>query len=314
MLFQFRLDIIAALPQGYTWAFFIIALLSSLGYAIQGTLLAQYARLFDPFLVTSCRNLAFIFTLSPLLLLAPPGSLQSLAPHFPLLLLAAFFGALGVTFIYASQRAFPVGVVSGFQQMLQVWMLIFGYLFLQERIGILPAVAISIIMGGVLFLALQKSSLPHLNQVKPFHLFLVFLFPLLQALGFFLIAIIGRETNLLAAGYAWEFLIGVFAFAIFLIRKFLNKSPILSPKQKFRIKDAFWIAVIGTGTLFGTGGTMILYGLASPGVSQTVISALQIVIICLLAIWLYGEYLKKKQWLAMTVIVIGLILLKLATG
>ncbi len=305
------MDIAAILPQGYTWVFLLIAVIAGCGYAVQGTLVASYGRRFDPLLVTSCRNLSFIVTLSPLLLFAPVGSLQSLLPFVGYLLLAGLFGGLAVTLIFVSQRTFPVGIVSGFQQMTQIWLLLLSYFVFEERIGLPASYAIVLILCAVIFLAIRRSSMPHLKEVNLLALFYVFLFPFFLGTAFLLVAWVGRQSNLLAAGYAWEVSIGVFAFAIFWIRKLLIKNNASKKEQKLTAKDVFWIGLYSSGTLLGTGGSMLLYGIASPGVGQTAISSIQMISMSLLAILLYKERLKLGQWLAIFVILAGLGILKI---
>lgn len=234
-----------------------------------------------------------------------------LIPLAPYVILFGLSGALAVVLIYTSQRTFPVGVVNGFQQMSQVWLLILSYFFFQERIGVFAALAVMVVLAGVVVLAMQRSNMAHLKQANPISYIYVFLFPFFMGLGFFLVAFVGKQSSFLAAGYAWEVSIGIIALIVFFVRKFLIKSPTSKSERPFRIKDAFWIAVFSSATLLGTGGSMILYGIASPGVSQTAISSIQMISMCLLSMLLYREHLRLGQWLAIFVIIIGLGMLKI---
>lgn len=308
------LDLLALLPKGYTPVYFLIALIAGWGYAVQGLLVANYGRRFDPFLITACRGLSFAITLSPLLLLAAPGSFEKTIPFLGTLIFAGFLGAIAVALIFTAQRFFPVGVVASFQQMAQLWLLLFGFLFLGDAIGLSSLLAILVILVGLVALALHKSDALHLKSISPVCYGYVFLFPFLLGTGYFLLAKVSRQADPLVAAYIWEISIGVIGLLIFLMHKYFIQHENKKNTHKFTFRDAFFIGIFASGTLLGTGGVVILYALGNAGIGQTAVASLQMLIMAVIGAAFFGERLKTGQWLAIAVIIAGLVGLKLATG
>ena len=81
--------------------FYFFAIISMLGYALQNTLLVRYARSMDGFSLSFYRNISFVITLLPLLILSPPEATISVLAEWRTLLLAGLGGALALILRFA---------------------------------------------------------------------------------------------------------------------------------------------------------------------------------------------------------------------
>ena len=292
--------------------FFLLAALAGFGYSFQSTMLAHFGRRIDPFLVTVCRNLSFIITLSPLLLLAPAASIMQALSLWPFLLLAGLLGTLGFFCTLMAQRFFPVGIVTSAGQMLQIWLLLWAMLLFGESVSIASWAAIILIIAGVVFMMLQKNHMPHLDSRVLVGLVFALLYPLALSLSIMSMLYVAKHSHPLAAAYFWEVAIGLFALLIFLGRKHWCHTRFL-PTHRIAVswREALLIALITSTTLLGSGLGPMLMTAANPGVVEAVMMPMGVITSVLLAWAVFRERLLLAQWLAIGVVVGGVMLLKL---
>ncbi len=307
------MDIIALLPPGYSVTFFVLAGIAAFGYAFQDSLMAHFGRKIDPYLVGAIRNLSFIITLVPLLFLAAPDSIVATLMHYKLLLISGASGAVGFACMLMAQRYFPIGIVATFDQTIQIWLLIWSALFFREIVPVLSYGAIALIIFGVVLLAMQNTHMPHLDSRRIIGFGYMLAFPFLISVTVFCMVIVARDTDPFAAAYFWEVFIGFFAAAIFLLRKYVwRKSLSQNHHSHVSAKDIGWISLISSGTLLGSGIMPVLMVIGSPGVAASIMAPLGVVSATLLSSFILHEHLKIGHWLAMLVVLCGVVLLKLS--
>ena len=93
--------------------FFIVALIATIAYAIQGTLMASYYRSMDQLSAVAYRGLSLGLSMLPLLLFVPSvdfGNVPSVAGS---ILIASVCAALGNLYIARAYCDLPVGIASG---------------------------------------------------------------------------------------------------------------------------------------------------------------------------------------------------------
>ena len=92
--------------------FYLLAIGSMLGYAVQGVLLVRYARQMDGLSFAFYRNISFCITLLPLCIGSTLGDVVVVFDHWHLLAASALMGGFSIAISSAAYRSLSVGVVT----------------------------------------------------------------------------------------------------------------------------------------------------------------------------------------------------------
>lgn len=288
--------------------FYLFALGSMLGYALQNVLLAHHARKIDGLSLAFYRNISFVVTLSPLLLGASGAEICGVLAHWRLLLLSGLSGGIYLGLFYTAFRYLPVGVVGAVSRaIMTVLLCIVGWLFFAERLSPPVPSLILLTLVGTLALGLQRNYHPHLRNHVTLGLAIAACSALFLAYTNYAPIVLSRTANPLVSGYFWELSIGLGAGILLVLRfLFFHRGPAhVNGRTFLHITLAAWPTLIGTG----------LYTLATrsgPVAIVTAIGSAQLVIVSLLGWRLYREHLRPAQWLAIIVVLAGVVGLKFA--
>lgn len=288
--------------------FFFWAFASMFGYAIQDILLVKYARKIDALSLAIYRNTSFIITLLPLLFFTSFEHIKAAASFYDQILLSGISGACAVWLGFQTYRYLPVGIFSGLgKSIIVITLTAFGYFFFDETISLKTFALICFILGSTLYLGIQKNHMPHLKKKTVLGFLYGTLSSFVAAISIFLMIKTSRELNPYVAGYFWETTIGIIALLFGITRSILTKRKI----QKVKPQTFFKITLAASPTLVGTGSLAIAATLGPVGIVST-ISVASIIVVTLLAHYLYNEKLTKKQWTGIAMVTLGIVVLKLS--
>ncbi|MCF7917994.1 DMT family transporter [Candidatus Gracilibacteria bacterium] len=287
--------------------FFFWALASMIGYAVQGTLLVHYARKIDPLSVSIYRTLSFSITLLPLLFFATKTEIFGILNFWPQILAASFCGAVATWMYFESLKFLPVGIQSAITGSIRTLLVLGAGIFLfQEFLSVWEWVFIALVVGSATYLSVRKNHFPHLDIRSGIGLFLCLATGII-GVGFTLfLTSVARDLSPFVAGYFWETLIGFLSLGMGLLRWMIFKKPI----QKISLPTFGRIALVSWPTIIGTGGFAIAVTLGPVGIVSA-IGTSSILMMTLLAHFLYQEKMTHVQWIALIVVAIGIAGLKM---
>jgi len=287
--------------------FFLLALISMLGYSLQGTLLARYARKMDGLSLAVWRNLSLIVSMLPLLFFVSKSEWALLPNFWGEFLLAGISGALSLMLVFASLKFLPVGISEAFRRGgVVISLLLLGLVFFHEKINFLQGIFVAVILGSGFYLSLQKHHLANLDQRTMRGIFFGIVSAILAAISIFLMSKAARELNPFISGYIWEITIGLCALIIVLLRDWCSKFKF----QKISLGEFGRIALVSSPTLIGTGGSALAVTMGPIGILHT-IGAAGIFTTLILSHFLYGEKIRLSQWIIIAIMAGGIIGLKL---
>ncbi len=230
-----------------------------------------------------------------------------------MILLSGACGVIAFSSQLFAQRFFAVGVVATFSQMAQLWLLLWSVIFFDEFIPALAYLAIATVIGGVVFLMLQRTHLPHLDARANLGFVYVFLSPFFMSLMLLFMVMVARQTHPFATAYFWEVSIGFIALAVYLLRITVFQSKLdRRYRSTISLKEAGFVILITSTTLLGSGISPVLMTIGSPGVVQAIMQPLGVVIAVLLSRVIFQESLTHKQWGAIGIVLLGVVFLKLS--
>ncbi len=286
--------------------FYLFAIGSMLGYALQTALLVHYARKIDGLTLAFYRGVGFILTLSPLLLGATHADVAGVLSHWQLLIVAGLAGGLYLTLIFTSYRYLPAGVSNTFGKAgFTVVITAVGWLFLNEALSAAQLACIAVILAGTIVLGFQKHEFVHLDARKAHGILLTLLCSIPQAVTIYGITVLSRTASPLVSGYVWELSIAVGAGILLILRRLIIGTNI----DRMTWKTFTTITLCGIPTLVGTG----LFCLAAPLGPVAILNAIgsaALVMVMLLSWLLYGERMKRGQWLSISLVLTGVIALR----
>lgn len=278
-----------------------------LGYALQNALLVRYARKIDGLSLAFYRNISYVITLLPLLLLSSKESIVGVLTEWPILLIAGITGALSLVFRFVSYRFVPLGVSHSITKVITAAILtLLGWVIFKEHLSQQTLLIIGILLALILWLGLQKNPMPHLDDRAALGIALAALASAPLACTIFLFLWLSKTIDPYASAYFWE--VSIAGGTVLLL---LGKQVVTGVSLE-RISSGTFLKIVGASSpvLFGTGASAlaILYG---PVGVLSAIQSVSLVIGSLLAWWWYGENLKRNQWLAIAAIVVCSALLKM---
>jgi len=280
--------------------FYLLAILSMIGYGVQTSLLAHLSRKMDALDMTLYRNFSFIVTLSPLLLFVNGAEIAQVFQYWPQLLIMGVMAVLALWGVFISFRYLPIGIVFALRSgMVAIFVALMGYLFLAEMLSIWAIGLIILAIIATVFLAVQKNHMPHLNEKALIGILSLLLTAIPASVTVFMAGWLSRQVHPFVAGYFWEAAIALMALLAVMLRCVFTQRKVkwLGWKEAGKIALAAWPTLIGTGafTLAASQGPIAI--VSAIGLASTVVATL-------MAHYLFHEKLNTKQWLGMIVVLL----------
>ncbi len=284
--------------------FWFLAVASILGYVVQNTLMAHHVRKMDPLSAGMYRSLTLIVTMLPLLFFTNPDKIVGIIDFWWIILLAGLGGALAQWLGFLSMQILPMGIHTAMGTGLgTIFSFILGFLFFGETVTSIQVLFVVIILLGASLFALYKAKMPHLDASKwALGIFYRVMCSLIVSFAFIAVVKVSREHDPFVAGYVWEVLIGICSFILLLGRQVLNSQKI----EKISKHTFFKIMLVCSPTLIGTGG-FVMASLLGPVGIISAIGACGVVISALLSWAMYNEKLSRVHWLAIFIVVSGVV-------
>jgi len=292
--------------------FFILALLATLGYALQGVLMAGYYRSMDRLSAVTYRGLSLGISMLPLLLFVPAGTFGQWPALLPLILSAAVLAALGNWCNATVISHLPVGIANALcMGAVSLTVTSLGYLVLDERLLPRQLLFVALILMGVLLLGLSRSRPLVAGALPPARLGvgLLFsgLFGLLLGSAFMLVAQASREAHPFLVAYSWEFGIGLCALLMTGLRRALGGAAL----QALPLRQFARLLLCASPTAIGTGLYALAMTLGPVAIAAAVVSSMM-VFSTLFGYLLYGERPSRRQGALILFICVAVVGLKLA--
>ena len=288
------------------WLLFLL-LISASGYALQDVLMAHFVRKLKPLISATILSLSLILTTSPLLFFVGDGGFSAFQEieFWQLILLSAGIATIYQLLFFQALRLIPVGVVGAFfSGFLVIFSVLFGILFLDEKITGLVLLGIFFILIGVILAIDFRNFKPQKNSTNNYPLGILMMISgaALLTFGIALLKKLSLNYDPFLIGWLWESLIGIFTGIIFLGYFFHGKITV-----EIKWQDIRNIALASSPILIGTGTMM--YALQQ-GIGIGIINSVgasSVIMTSLLAFLFYGEKLNKWQWLGVFVTMGGII-------
>jgi uncharacterized membrane protein len=288
------------------WLLFLL-LISTVGFALQGVLMAHFVRKLKPLISATIRSLSLILTMSPLLFFVGDGGFSAFQEtrFWQLVLLSVGIMTIAQLLFFQALRLIPIGVASiFFRGFLVIFSILFGIIFFDEKITGPIFLGIIFILIGVVLAIDFNSFKPKKNSTTNYPLGILMMISeaALLAFGIVLLKELSLNYDPFLIGWLFEALIGIFTGIIFLGYFFRGKIT-----EKIQWKDIRNITLSASPTLVGNG--IMMYALQQ-GVGIGMLNSIEassVIIISLLAFFLYGEKLNKWQWLGAFITTAGIV-------
>lgn len=287
--------------------FFTFALLSSLGYVLQGVLLVRFARSMDALSLVFYRNISFVVTLLPLLLTWKSGQAAMLLAHAGHFALAGVLGALHLFCAYEGMRSLSAGSNNALTSASTTVAIVVGSMFLGQHLTLTSQILIFALAASAVVLGFGHQHFDHLDGRVARGLSLSLLAGIPGAGTKMLLARITNDVTPLVAGYVWEVSIGL-ASAVLIGCIFLCRREHV---QRVSIKTALGIALASSPTLLGTGAFALAITMGPLSLVQAIGSGTSLVLMGVLPAIFYHEHLKLRQWIPILCIALLIVILRL---
>ena len=286
--------------------FYLLAVSSMLGYALQNALLVRYARRIDGLSLAFYRNISFLVTLLPLLFLSSPQEIAAVLSHWKVLLLSGIAGGVYLAIVFESYRFIPIGIGHTIKRAtINALMVPSGLLLYGELPPPAGFLLIAIIVLSCIWLSVQRVDTPHISQKLLLGISLSILASFPVVITNIILADMSRTVDPLASSYFWEAAIGIATTVIILLRWVLLRRGL----TRIDSHTVLGITAAASPTLIGTG----CYALALSMEPIAIVSAIGSgsLIITGICGWLwYHEKLSRSQWAAMVLILVAIVWLK----
>jgi drug/metabolite transporter (DMT)-like permease len=291
--------------NGDSELYLLLAVGSMLAHALQSTLMARYYREYHPLRVSVVRGFTLGITMLPLVFFAAPGSAARLGMEPELLAGAALSAALGNWAAGKSFYYLPVGIALGGQMGFMVLASVsIGVLLWGETLSLQQGFGIALILAGNL-IALFRDSI-HLERRTLTGLFYCLLMGLCLAVAFSFVTALSRRVDPLLSAYAWELAIGVVG-AMIMFGMGVAGRDVGAPLP---LKVWWKILIAAAPTAIGTGCYALAVTMGPMSLVTAVLSTMAVAG-AFLGRFVYGERLVPRQWLALGVIVVAVVLIRL---
>jgi len=274
--------------------FFLVALISTLGYSLQSSLMTSYYRRIDRLSAVAFRGLSLGITMLPLLLFVSRRDFARLGDYIGPLAAASLIAVAANWCMANAYSHLPLGIASALTMSFTALMtVVVGYFAFSEAMSLLQLFFIALILAGVLFLGASRSKgrVPAEYNVR-LGILNSLAFGLLIGVAFALIGSVSRKLDPFLAGYCWELTIGLMAGLTAAFRGLLGRTFL----HRLSLRDALMLTLYCAPTAVGTSFFALATTMGPIGIVSAIMS---LILVCntLLAIPLYKEKLSATQWL-----------------
>jgi drug/metabolite transporter (DMT)-like permease len=290
--------------------FFFLAILATIGYALQSTLMAPVYRNLETLSASAYRGISLGISMLPLLLFASPGSINRAPGFVDYFIGAALFAALGNWCAANSFRYFPIGIAYALgSSAVVIFVAILDICFLKQNITSTALICTGIIIGSNILLAFQKNNNQIILKDNALAGFLYTLtYGLLLSLSIIFMSELSRKLDPFLASYFWELLIGLFSIGIGILRLAISGQPLIDiPAGEFSS-----ILLRCSPTIIGTSCFAVAVTMGPVTIASAIGSGA--IMACILFAYLfYREKISWRQGILMTVIVGAIVTLKVTS-
>ena len=288
--------------------FVYIALISSFWTALQNTLMAKYARMWDSLSASFYRSVALIFSVSPLLFFVNYEKINLDFENLKPVIFAGIITSFSFWLFMQSFKYLPVSISSAIRYALNVIIVNLIWLFyFSEILSFWNIIFIIILLIWWIILSIFKTDFEHLNTKNFFKwIILVIISWIFWGIAFSFLADWARKLDPYLAWYLWEMIILISFFIIILIRKLF----IWKWFEKINFEKFKMIFLASSPTLLATWG----FTLATTLWQVWLVSAITVSGLLITAIlWkiIYKENLKLIQYFWIFLIFIAIIWIKI---
>lgn len=286
--------------------FYFVATLSMLAFAIQNTLLVHYARRMDGLSLAFYRNGSFAITLLPLLYFGDTGSIDAVIAEWKVLLVSAVSGALALWCVFNAYDYLSVGVARSYNRAVTtITLAATSWIVFGEVLSVAALFLLGMIVAAILWLGSLKNEHAHLDAGFVKGVSLIVTASLCISVTKFALAFLSRNLDPLVSAYFWEVSIAVAILILILVRRMFTGQPIAHVGGR----TIFMVALCSAPTLIGTGGFALALSMGPVSITEAIGTG-SLVVSALMAHFLYGEALHRKQWLCIGLIFLGICGLK----
>ncbi len=290
--------------------FFIVALIATIAYATQGTLMASYYRSMDQLSAVAYRGLSLGVSMIPLLLFVPSGEFAHVPSFAGSIVVAAVCAALGNLYIARAFCDLPIGIATGMAMSCAAILTgVLGFVLLGEVLTSHQIFFSALILVTLTMLGMTRSggTIPTNYNIRK-GIVNCLLFGVFLGSAYSFVGMTSRSLHPFLVGYLWEFTIGIIAALMAVSRTFVGGPSLTIPKKR----DLLKITLYSSPTAIGTGLYALSMTMGPIGIATAIISTMML-FNTVFAAFLYGEKLSVKQW-ALLVLVCGAVIgLKLSS-
>ncbi len=274
--------------------FFLFALLATLAYALNNTLMTSYYRKVDLLLAVTIRGIGMGITMLPLLFIAGKNEIIAVMVFLPLILLASVCALIGNICIANAFKYLPIGIASALSMSFSaVVTALLSWQLNGEALTRSEIFWFSMILIGVFGIGFSKINS---TSGQTYHVGKGVLssigFSLLLGVCYIITADIAKKVNPLAVGYFWETSVGLIGLLILIPRYYSNRNLL-----KGLTKKDYGLAILYS--IPGSIGTAC-YSLAvanGPVAIVTAVLGTMMVANSIFAWMIYREKLNYIQWI-----------------
>lgn len=289
--------------------FFALCIGSMLGYALQSALLLHHIRRLDGVSVAFYRAVSFLITMTPLLAFVPAGSIAGITRILPTLVIAGIAGSLHLSLFYAGQSRLGLGVANALQRGIATLTLTgAGTILLRESLHPASIIATCGIIVGIAGLSLSRARSGQ-HHYDPRGIFFILGSCIPYTITMMLFLSMSRTIDPLLAGVSWEISIGGGALLLASIRRILGGKGIEPIDRRTFVR----IAACSAPTVVGTGLLAMALQIGPLSIAAS-IGAASLAVMALLGMVMYHEHLSIRQWLAIFIVLGGVVILRIAQG
>lgn len=291
--------------------FWLSAIISTIAYAFQETLISHYGRQMNSFSVATYRCLSLGITMSPLLFFAPRVDLQEVINLLPEIFGACLAGIIASGMAFWSIKFNPIGISATLRRIsASTFAIILGYIFLSEKITLYQLFFVSLLFLLSFLLSRQINKFPHIKFKKwNIGISLSIFSSVFYSISIFFFTKLSRSLNPFLASYIWEAGIGIMGFALILAYNLFSETRI----KRISLKYFGKILLMSSPTVIGTVGFSFAVQSLNFGIVSS-IGTTGIVFTMILAHVLFKERLSITQWILCLMLIGTLLGLKYSTN
>ena len=275
--------------------FLLLAIVSTIAYAVQSTLMASFYRSMDRLSAVAYRGLSLGITMLPLLLFAPTSTWIGCGSNVIVKILAAsVLAAIGNRASASAYSSLPVGIAGALtMSFATICAAVVSYLLFDESLTTNQIIIVALILSGISALGMSKSTgaLPKDYSVKQ-GVISSFIYGVTLGSAFTFVGSASRDIHPFAVGYMWEITIGIITLIAACSRRLFGKSGL----QKLSVKDLGKLTLFSSPTVIGTACYALATSQGPIGI-VTAIVATGMIWNSLLGMILYKERLSTTQWM-----------------